>query len=373
MVTSKGCIRVETGQAHGSSCETLRKNLPEHVSVRKTQLFVVHDTFEKDEINCEQPLYLPTNCGEVGSDECLKYYPQVMNTRNNFLSRRRVHFDHRSTETLLYVAQREVAHAVSAQCSMLVSDRATTCHIMALRSTSKGSVPLVSLCHIDGPGYDDCIRSMFHRHMRHHEPNQLQIDVYIVGGFEDAGGMSRAISNWLIYLMVDIVEGECHGAHVVLRLCVITSLNDTGHGSPVCRGLAINVVTGETVIASCAHEVTGPAVLLRSARMWSRSTVRKLIPTHIQDEQYQYVEPFDFKAFPGINSLLRLPDNLLLTYCSTSPDCEEDDFCSTLRLTLRFLRDERADEIFGKHRNRRLLYQRVVGSNKWIPAGHILI
>lgn len=75
----------------------------------------------------------------------------------------------------LNVLQGEVAHASSLQADCLVSAEATTCHVVALRSTSSrcdggASVPLCSLAHIDRV-YDSCLEAMVKEHLQHHEKN----------------------------------------------------------------------------------------------------------------------------------------------------------------------------------------------------------
>ena len=78
----------------------------------------------------------------------------------------------------LNVLQGEVAHASALQTDVLVSAEATTCHVVALRSTRKSksaTVPLVSLAHVDQAGvYDNCLDAMVQQHLNHHSSDQTR-------------------------------------------------------------------------------------------------------------------------------------------------------------------------------------------------------
>lgn len=72
---------------------------------------------------------------------------------------------------VLNIFQGEIASAISSQADVLISTKATTCHIVAVRSVSLGSKsgngkssPLSSLCHIDKAGYENCLREMIIEH-----------------------------------------------------------------------------------------------------------------------------------------------------------------------------------------------------------------
>jgi hypothetical protein len=76
-----------------------------------------------------------------------------------------------SQDRCLHVLQGELAHASALQTDVVVSAEATTCHVVALRSTSNHttSVPLVSLAHVDQPHvYDTCLEAMVLEHVLHH-------------------------------------------------------------------------------------------------------------------------------------------------------------------------------------------------------------
>jgi hypothetical protein len=70
----------------------------------------------------QQPIYLPHHASgrsardDLGVDECLKYIPEIMERCDELLAVEPVRFTKSSPESVLYVAQGEVAHAVPSQC-----------------------------------------------------------------------------------------------------------------------------------------------------------------------------------------------------------------------------------------------------------------
>jgi Protein N-terminal asparagine amidohydrolase len=333
----------------------------------------------------QQPIYLPSarTRDALDVDECLKYIPQIMERCDELLAVEPVRFTKSSPESILYVAQGEVAHAVPSQgCDVIMSDKATTCHILALRSTSDDAQqePLVSLCHIDSTQYEDCIRSMFSRHAAHHHkttatatPTTIRMDVHMVGGFDDVKGTSREISNWVVALLADLAAQYSNMMQVTLQTCAISSMNESGHESPIGRGLAIHLRSGQAFLASCDQDVAGPDACLRAVRLWcpppcKNKKIKKALSC-IHDEHCKAgsiitIAPFDFKPFAEIDRLLALPDHVLIQYCSTSPNCEEDDFCTLLRRTLHYLRTTTPQKVFGGPQQKARVYQRVA-NNTW--------
>jgi hypothetical protein len=79
---------------------------------------------------------------------------------------------HETNQKCLNVLQGEVAHATPEQADWILSAEATTCHIVAMRSTTTTTSPLVSLAHIDQANvYDHCIDQMIQEHIAHHQNN----------------------------------------------------------------------------------------------------------------------------------------------------------------------------------------------------------
>jgi Protein N-terminal asparagine amidohydrolase len=138
-------------------------------------------------------LFLPANLsGSLDVDEYLSRIPQLV-SRSAELSNEagKIHDDacrirlsrssvlngqeccepkSPSSRRGINVLQGEVAHATSLQADILVSANATTCHVVALRSTMNHSeVPaLCSLAHIDQV-YGPCLENILKHHLDYHE------------------------------------------------------------------------------------------------------------------------------------------------------------------------------------------------------------
>jgi hypothetical protein len=361
----------------------------EVVDYQQTELLLPEDIFcNDDDYSCSshveprQPLYLPSRRDAI--DQCLSNNMLLMERCDELLNQPPVHYHCNSKQNVLYVAQGEVAHAVQSQCDVIMSDKATTCHILALRSScSDASSPLSSLTHIDSTSYEECVRAMIQEHKAHHNhsacdeeekkdaascsESRITLDVHVVGGFDDAKGSSREISNWLITLLASIAAEEKDSLVITLQTCAISSMNDDGRNAPIGRGLAMDLKTGETFLARCDEEVAGPTMPLRSMRLWSSGTsTPKLHLIHTSLSNEVRIEPFAYAPFKELDALLNLRDDILLQYTSTSPDVEDDDFCRCIRATLEFLRDVPCKRTFGDECDQPLVYQRICrSSNSW--------
>jgi hypothetical protein len=252
-------------------------------------------------------------------------------------------------ERLLYVAQGERANATSSEYDVLMSDKATTCHILAFRSMvhnndSENTLPLTSLTHLDGAQYEECVRDMIQEHIdfhqqrssdgnkrrktklgeeekkcndcndegpvdyeviackRRHCDEKITIDIHVMGGFNDDDGSSSTITNWLLRLLsqlADEFKDQCIGLEMVIKTLVVSSSNNQVEdkskiNSPIGRGLGINVRTGEVFLAQCKdvdQSSHGPAPVLRSVRLWSRggSSDRCSATRHLQPEKLSVV------------------------------------------------------------------------------------
>ena len=357
-----------------------------------------------------------------------------------------------SLPRILYIAQGEIGHAIPKQANVIVSDRATTCHILIVRSTSSSSSnnnntvpsppqvpPLVSCAHLDGPNYDVDLRDLFHHHYQHHhrhnttqhrngpleknnnnndnnninnnninnkERGAIQVDLHILGGFLDEQGYSQELSNWLLYQLADLTAQYRNVMHCTLQTCVISSMNHDYHHhteiittpstrtrttttfpqtsrnigipSPWGRGLACDLVTGHVFLAWCDWSVMGPDPILRQSRLWCCSSTdatttttnnnnnnnnnkaasngsmvassslssttsssqpslmnKGLITVHNETENVFVIPPFAIQnSTISISYLLSLSNTELLTMTSTSPECEEDDYCDSIRNAL---------------------------------------
>mmetsp|Transcript_12912 Transcript_12912/g.32558 ORF Transcript_12912/g.32558 Transcript_12912/m.32558 type:complete len:522 (-) Transcript_12912:42-1607(-) len=240
-------------------------------------------------------------------------------SREQLLSSKRRKVCTKGQDRLLYVAQGERANATSEQYDVVMSDKATTCHILAFRSrisgASKGDLPLTSLTHLDGPQYEACVRDMVQEHLDHHrrdnshnesrrkrakyveeekksddcrEPHEesadglgadVTIDIHIMGGFDDSDSSSSSITDWLLRLLARMAKefkDQRVSVQMVVKTLVVSSSNNTvdrrKNDSPIGRGLGINLQTGDVFLTDTQDDSSsnGPVSVLRSVRLWSR-------------------------------------------------------------------------------------------------------
>jgi protein N-terminal asparagine amidohydrolase len=324
----------------------------------------------------DEPMYLPLNSRV---DHYLKTVPRLINGCDELLANPARVFTKESSERVVYVAQGEVGHSLPSQCDVLVSDKATTCHILALRSNVYGNLPLTSLTHLDGTSYESCVRAMVSEHIIHHQVSseeekktedfsvdeRIDLQIHIMGGFDDADSSSVKISAWLMNLLIQIAEEQKDVLKMTLETCAISSMNDNNYECPIGRGLGIDLRSGEVFLAKVDEDVAGPEVCLRAVRLWAGDDRRELSVIHSSRRKGMTIHPFYFKDFAQIDQLLRLPDHILLQNTSTSPYVEEPDFCSSIRSTLTYLRDVKCDEVFGSEIDQSLVFQRDLKSNSW--------
>ena len=112
--------------------------------------------------------------------------------------------------------------------------------------------------------------------------------------------------------------------------------------------MALDASSGKTHLLHTVHpSLLGPAPTLRRVRLWSAPPdghPLSLVHTHRHDQLR--ISPFRYEAFPALAWFLSLPDDVLLEHCSTSPDCEHDGFCQSVRESFRFMRDVPVETVF---------------------------
>ena len=327
----------------------------------------------------DQYLYLPSS-GPV--DVALRSIPQVVESADQLLANCPRVFNSSSSERVIYVGQGEVAHATPSQCDVIASDKATTCHILALLSQSPRNGPLVSMAHIDVDGYSKCIRSMINEHKRfafadfgegdigtnNKQDNRIEIDVHIMGGFQDEE--SQKISDFLFNLLAQVASEQQDCIKFVLKTCAISSMNDNGHACPIGRGIGIDLRSRDCFLAKVDSSITGPCPELRAARLWSSNgTQHQMMPAKLSIIHTCYankitIEPFHYEAPEETKILLQLPDQILLKLTSTSPDVEEPEYCESMRNTLQFIYS--VPSFFGAA-HRPAYYRRIENTNEWKP------
>jgi hypothetical protein len=295
--------------------------------------------------------------------------------------------------------QGEIAHALASQAEVLVSTAATTCHIVAVRSTTTTNEPLVSLAHIDKAAYDSCLDAMLQQHVQHHRTNTsnngdeqygffwdddnndnneqtlsgeiIEMEVHMVGGYLDSNGTSQELSTWLLQVFSKLALKYRDWIHMKISTAAISCMNSTStteHDTttPVGRGLGIETSSGRVFLVNSPipTHLQGPAIYLRSARAFSKTTTTTEQEDYLQvihdstQNGELVIEPFYYEPFEEMELLLKLPDEILLQVASTSPECESEEFCTHVRKTLGFIKRVPSCEIFGKLCDKPLVYKR---------------
>ncbi len=318
-------------------------------------------------------LHLPL-VPEDSTDACLKSNPLLCSEASEALMNKVDIYscDVASASPCIYVHQREVAHASTEQYgnkgAILASDNATTCHVLALRScvnSESSSKALGSLCHLDSTGNGSCILKMINEHMIFHQcrtdgssskGKEVLLDVHIVGGYNDKDKTSEEITNHVFDVLSKAARELKSTLKMTLKTCVVTSLNDVRRyndpstSGPMARGMTLDVSTGQVKLLTFVNKNhKEPASTLRQVRLWAPpSQNNHLMVVHKWNKEQIFIEPFQFGPFPDMDLFLQLPDDTLLEYSSTSPECEADDFCDEMRKTVRYMRDIPMESVFGK-------------------------
>jgi len=324
-----------------------------------------------------------------------------------------------SATKIVYVLQGEVAH-VSTQ-GLLLSDQSTTCHILAIHSTSyriHSSVTddehstakvIGSLCHLDAPHiYKSCIDKIIQTHFDSHRtkgddytPLKISFTFHLMGGYLDPQGLSKDISNDILGTLIEMtihwdkmIQSHSHNLSIQWKLatCAITSLNtisimnNTSPSqkvlSPRGRGLALDVSSGKVFLVKMSSDSLYcdsivPMYILRHTRLWFQKQSHPLTLIHtIDDDDLLNISPFQFFPSSRTAFLLSLEKDppQLLKYTSTSPECEETEYCDHVIQTLRFIHEVSSSSVFGIQQGRvkGLQYQWMSGAWKRIMKGIVV-
>ena len=210
---------------------------------------------------------------------------------------------------IINVLQGEMAHCTPSQADVLVSDDATTCHILGLWSHlsldyssstahrdqmqqhngGDGKLKLATVAHIDSPDYEDCIRDAVDLHYRYHSSQLsssssssskqqqhqtrlngnestiilpvIELSIHLMGGYNDNDGTSHEITQGVLRALSNISDGYINRQHhqqprlqMILQTCAVSSSNDNGIGCPIGRGLALDVSSGKVYLAEVGED-----------------------------------------------------------------------------------------------------------------------
>ena len=394
----------------------------------------------------EEPvrLWLPRQGSSLKVDEHLARIPRVVSRAEQLLQEEQDEEEasaastpregnlpallHDTPHRCLNVLQGEVAHVSADQADIVVSAEATTCHVIALRSTCNtgDSPPFCSLAHMDR-AYSDCVEGMIQEHLAHHGefhrkrsdnsqegffmeddelavsppsshhrkpsflpdlrleeeesvtkeetvPSVIEMELHIVGGYLDSNGLSQKLSNQIIARFDELALKYEDRVRMYLSTAAISSLNNCNQNNkPKSRGLGIVTKTGQvfSLKSSLPARLQGPALSIRSARSFATCQSEPTLAV-IHDRTCQQgeirIRPFGYRQRQDLNVLLQVPDEVLLSVASTSPEHESDEFCTKFRRTLSFVNTVPPESVFGEAHDRPLVYVRSAGDlNAWEP------
>jgi hypothetical protein len=225
-----------------------------------------------------------------------------------------------------YVCQRECHIAPNDANVLIGSDRATTCHIVLLRSALR-----VVCAHLDGTpgGVAQLIAEQVN-------PFSAEVEAFLIGGFADESGASLALTVELLHAL--------HRATVPvhLELVALATLNSTTITRPWRRG---TITTPAPILRGLAYlpatqQLWFNPPLPFTGQAWDVRTAYGLAGTSALYYTHEPALPAQLTRWPVelIDEYLALPDVDLLEQLSTSPYVEHASFASELRATLRYLR-----------------------------------
>lgn len=358
-----------------------------------------------------EKLHIPVKMQAL--DEYLQSIPKVSSRSQELLASKAKCIQDDGNVRYLNLLQGEMAHATSKDADVLCSSEATTCHILAVYSSSPTeNLPLASLAHIDKVGYDSCLLSMVKEHIQHHQRNNqddfgfydeegneekdqfiplndaslegctqdknldlkansapsIEMEIHLLGGFLDSHGKSQELSNSLLLAFSKLAEKFQDSIRMKMATAAISCMNSCRATlAPVGRGLGIDTRTGKVfTVNSIPSHLAGPALQVRLARIFrsdNRQEERLQVIHHSTSNGRLCIEPFDYEHFPQLDTLATLPDESLLQLTSTSPQVEAEGFCDSMRSTIGFIKRVPSCEVFGGLCDEPLVYRRSKSAN----------
>jgi hypothetical protein len=231
----------------------------------------------------------------------------------------------------VYVFQREFAVVDRWQSLTLGSDRATTCHLLAAHSPSTAF-----LAHLDGaagqmPALLHALRDAF--------DDEHILEVNLVGGFDDARGLSRQLGMELLWTLRNAVP-LWPAARFHLRTCTIGPHNTTsenGEPTPRIRGLAIRTGTIELIPGAWFPDPQ-PHRLARAAMAFAGSPPLASVYNRWRATYQVDLGELTWQPVERLAALLAITDDEeFLQATSTSPRAEHAEYCDEMREMLRYL------------------------------------
>ncbi len=254
-----------------------------------------------------------------------------------------------SSRNTLVVLQREFAvfslGDKPGECHRIGSDSATTCVVVAIFPDSGDLVGKpVAVGHFDGAGTAEALSEMVKGVLAREGTLLARLRVCIAGGFDDARGLSVPVVTEILEWLRSAREVE-----FVLQLCCVGKLNTVmlprpvifGGGrvlipSPAARGLCVNW-KGEVFSAHLPHDLhraQRSSILLTSEdRMSCISTPDSSALV------FRASASVDNEILLAHEMLACMPDAMLLTHSSTSPEVESPRYVVEFGENFKFLKE----------------------------------
>ncbi|KAF9587659.1 hypothetical protein IFM89_004491 [Coptis chinensis] len=305
------------------------------------------------------PFSGPTSSQAQGSDKdlviALLQHPTLVSSSNAIksLPERKVLFSQeydgveRSTHRkLVYVFQREYATVDPELVELVGTDEATTCVGVVIRNRKTG---MTSVSHIDSPNVvDQGLNQMLS--LLVDENSNDELEVHLVGGFEDTSPENNAISSEehsghsfpLCSMLLHALKNRRERFHIqtLFVLGHNTGSDSDRYSYPIMHGFVVETCTGTISPANFDRTSRCPDEIVRRIRVTVSSGDptwnRKLLETYdTKNDRFQiaacsWTSRWKYIAF----SLQQLSDSEILLRCSTSPFVEGPDFVDNERRIL---------------------------------------
>ncbi|XP_048134541.1 protein N-terminal asparagine amidohydrolase isoform X2 [Rhodamnia argentea] len=247
----------------------------------------------------------------------------------------------------VYVFQSEYATVDPAFVDVAGTDEATTCVGLVIRNRSNGKI---SIAHLDSPAVVEM--GLAQMLSQTSDPNlQDEMDVHLIGGFEDASlkrtnrsdaEIHGKMDGYSLPLCIKLIETlwrrrEKFHIQTFFVLGHNTRRDADGHAYPIITGFLVETSNGSVLPACFDRTSRCPDEVVRRIRITAHSddptwTGGLLETYHTQDDKFIIAPCYWSRRQLHIASTLQhLSDSQLLLNCSTSPHAEGPDFVDNLR------------------------------------------
>ncbi|KFK37247.1 hypothetical protein AALP_AA4G233100 [Arabis alpina] len=284
-------------------------------------------------------------------------HPVIMLASDSFknLEERNVNFEESHSESskkdrYVYIFQRECATVKPSLVDFVGTDEATTCVGLVIRNRKSG---MTSIAHMDSPKIVDMgISQMLSLVLE--DDIDAELDVHMVGGYEDVdtknanGGVyakPEGHSFPLCCKLVETLQKRKENFHMktLFILGHNTKLDAQANTCPIFNGCLVNTSTGSIFPASFNRTSRCPDEIVRrirvSASFEDSSWEGKLLDTYETESDRFVIAPccWTMRLIEIVWELNQLPDEDILTTCSTSPTAEGPDFIDNERRIWEYL------------------------------------